>query len=127
MTWSNVALSASQTVMTGKRKHGSNVIQAPTLLCTITTTPSSPPTLTPDSSSPPSLTYTVRSGVRGSLLEVNDRLLTHPALCSTESTAQWEGYIAVVLMDKSQFHEISRKDHDEYKSRSEWEQIRGKG
>ena len=125
MVWSAAALSASQTVLSGKRKHGSSTVQPTDLLCTInsssaaSSSPSDVPLLLPTHS------YAVLAGIRGQLLEVNDRLLTTPALLSDAKSAQWEGHVAVVLMDRKQRHDIASSTHSLYKTKVQWQQLRG--
>ena len=119
--WSSAALSASQTVLKGKRKKGSSLIQPQHPLCTITTTTGTP---TSHPSTPPS-TYCILAGVRGQLLEVNDAVITDPTLLSDAQRSQWEGHVAVVLMDKAQRQLInSSAPHALYRTKVEWEMAR---
>ena len=115
MEWSTAAQSASQTVLVGKRKKGSSLIHPQHPLCILTTQPTSPPTAPPR-------TYTILATVRGQLLEVNDAIVTDPSLLSDTWKSQWEGHVAVVLMDKSQRQTISSTaPHALYKTKEEWE------
>jgi glycine cleavage system H lipoate-binding protein len=134
VVWSPAALSASSTVLSGKRKHGSSSIAAGDLLCTVTTDRA--------------LSFRLTAGVGGRLLEVNEKLIANPSLLSNPRSSQWEGYIALVLMDKQQLHELQtagaatraesarsassnrgsqqqRQQQPVWRSTAEWEQIRG--
>ena len=106
VVWSPAALSASSTVLSGKRKHGSSSIAAGDLLCTVTTDRA--------------LSFKVTAGVGGRLLEVNERLIAAPSLLSDPHSSQWNGYIALVLMDKQQHSDLqaARAAHSDSASSS---------
>ncbi|XP_021902781.1 protein Simiate [Carica papaya] len=66
--------------VTGKRKKNAQHFESNTALCKVRTSYAS---------------YIVRCCVKGSLLEVNDRLVKNPALLN--SSADREGYIAIIM------------------------------
>ncbi|PSR99559.1 Protein Simiate like [Actinidia chinensis var. chinensis] len=66
--------------VTGKRKKNAQHFESNTALCKVCTKDTS---------------YIVRCCVKGSLLEVNDRLITQPGLLN--SAAEREGYIAIIM------------------------------
>lgn len=66
--------------VTGKRKKNAQHFESNTALCKVCTQNDS---------------YTVRCCVKGSLLEVNDRLIKQPELLN--SSADREGYIAIIM------------------------------
>ena len=116
VVWSPAVLSASHTAPKGKRKRGSTQLQPHDPLCTITT------------SLPSACSYTVLAGVRGQLLEVNEVVMKWPELLMDRKSSQWEGFIAVVLMDRTQRHEIGGAvPLPVYKTSEEWQRARGRG
>ncbi|XP_031406466.1 protein Abitram isoform X4 [Punica granatum] len=70
----------SQKKVTGKRKRNAQHFESNTALCKVSTNKDS---------------YIVRCCVKGSLLEVNDKLIKQPALLN--SSADREGYIAIIM------------------------------
>ncbi|KAM7253226.1 hypothetical protein ACFE04_025844 [Oxalis oulophora] len=66
--------------VTGKRKKNAQYFESNTALCKVCTKTDS---------------YTVRCCVKGSLLEVNERLIKHPGLLNSFSGR--EGYIAIIM------------------------------
>lgn len=66
--------------VTGKRKKNAQHLHENTALCKVCTR---------------DVTYIVRCCVKGSLLEVNERLIEHPQLLN--SSANREGYIAIIM------------------------------
>ncbi|KAK4778983.1 hypothetical protein SAY86_006511 [Trapa natans] len=66
--------------VTGKRKRNAQHFESNTALCKVSTGKDS---------------YTVRCCVKGSLLEVNDKLIKQPALLN--SSADREGYVAIIM------------------------------
>ncbi|XP_057974826.1 uncharacterized protein LOC131162398 [Malania oleifera] len=67
--------------VTGKRKKNAQHFEPNSALCKVLTSDTSP--------------YIVRCCVKGSLLEVNDRLMKQPGLLNT--SADREGYIAIIM------------------------------
>lgn len=66
--------------VTGKRKRNAQHLESNSALCKVCTKDA---------------TYIVRCCIKGSLLEVNDRLIKHPELLN--SAADREGYIAIIM------------------------------
>ncbi|CAI9117040.1 OLC1v1018352C2 [Oldenlandia corymbosa var. corymbosa] len=86
--------------VTGKRKKNAQHFESNTALCKV---------ITKDSS------YIVRCCVKGSLLEVNERLMNHPGLLN--ASADREGYIAIIMPKQVDWHktEASLLGEEEYK------------
>ncbi|KAF4356932.1 uncharacterized protein LOC115709696 [Cannabis sativa] len=70
----------SEMKVTGKRKRNAQILEPNSALCKVCTNEGS---------------YIVRCCVKGSLLEVNDRLIKQPQLLN--SSAEREGYIAIMM------------------------------
>ncbi|OMO87347.1 Glycine cleavage H-protein [Corchorus capsularis] len=75
--------------VTGKRKKNAQHFEANTALCKVCTTDDS---------------YIVRCCVKGSLLEVNDRLVKQPELLN--SSAEREGYIAIIMPKPADWEKV---------------------
>ncbi|KAI5655944.1 hypothetical protein M9H77_24737 [Catharanthus roseus] len=86
--------------VTGKRKKNAQHFESNTALCKVSTKDSS---------------YIVRCCVKGSLLEVNDRLVKQPGLIN--SSADREGYIAIIMPKPGDWRkmEASLVGAEEYK------------
>ncbi|KAJ0026116.1 hypothetical protein Pint_09330 [Pistacia integerrima] len=80
--------------VTGKRKKNAQHFESNTALCKVCTNNES---------------YIVRCCVKGSLLEVNDRLIKQPGLLN--SSADREGYIAIIMPKTSRLDEDQELTH----------------
>lgn len=86
--------------VTGKAKKGAQMLDSRSLLCFVTCTDGS--------------TYTLRSCIKGGLIEANDQLVDHPELLTQKSST--DGYIAIILT-RLQSHENEMKKlltHEQY-------------
>ncbi|XP_010536424.1 PREDICTED: protein Simiate isoform X1 [Tarenaya hassleriana] len=90
--------------VTGKRKKNAQQFESNTALCKVSTAKDS---------------YIVRCCVKGSLLEVNDRLIKHPELLN--SSADREGYIAIIMPKPANWlkNKASLLTLEEYEKRKE--------
>ncbi|KAK9063936.1 hypothetical protein SSX86_017808 [Deinandra increscens subsp. villosa] len=90
----------SEIKVTGKRKRNAQHFESNTALCKVCTNNAS---------------YIVRCCIKGSLLEVNERLLKQPELLN--SAADREGYIAIIMPKPADWQKIKDSfiSFDEYK------------
>ncbi|KAI3816977.1 hypothetical protein L1987_10763 [Smallanthus sonchifolius] len=90
----------SEIKVTGKRKRNAQQFEPNTALCKVCTNHAF---------------YIVRCCVKGSLLEVNERLIKQPQLLN--SSADREGYIAIIMPKPADWHKIKDSfiTFDEYK------------
>ncbi|XP_044475891.1 protein Abitram-like [Mangifera indica] len=90
--------------VTGKRKKNAQHFESNTALCKVCTSNES---------------YIVRCCVKGSLLEVNDRLIKQPGLLNT--SADREGYIAIIMPKPADWLKIKNSllSSEEYKKMRE--------
>ncbi|ONK64607.1 uncharacterized protein A4U43_C07F27900 [Asparagus officinalis] len=72
----------SEIKVTGKRKRNAQHLESNSALCKVSNS---------------SAFYVVRCCVKGSLLEVNDRLIKQPDLLNSSASAAREGYIAIIM------------------------------
>jgi len=84
----------------GKKKKGALFTQAETVICEVTVASGK--------------VYSLRACIRGSLLEVNTRLLANPALLTEKPTS--DGYIAIISVKPFEWDaaKTSLKTGDEY-------------
>ncbi|GMJ02739.1 hypothetical protein like AT1G75980 [Hibiscus trionum] len=75
--------------VTGKRKKNAQHFESNTALCKVCTNDAS---------------YIIRCCVKGSLLEVNERLIKQPELLN--SSADREGYIAIIMPKPADWHKV---------------------
>ncbi|KAG9442808.1 hypothetical protein H6P81_018662 [Aristolochia fimbriata] len=94
----------SEMKVTGKRKRNAQHFEANTALCKVSTNDTF---------------YVVRCCVKGSLLEVNDRLIKQPELLN--SSASREGYIAIMMPKPGDWDKIKSS----LLSREEYMKLRG--
>ncbi|CAN0906157.1 Protein Abitram [Linum grandiflorum] len=92
--------------VSGKRKKNAQHFESNTALCKVCTKEDS---------------YIVRCCVKGSLLEVNDRLIKHPSLLT--SSADREGYVAIVMPKPADWLRVKAS----LMSREEYAKLRGGG
>jgi glycine cleavage system H lipoate-binding protein len=91
----------SEMKVTGKRKRNAQHLQENSALCKVCTSSNS---------------FVVRCCVKGSLLEINDRLIKQPDLLNT--SADREGYIAIFMPKPADWLKIKDKflSYDDYKN-----------
>ncbi|XP_078178469.1 single hybrid motif superfamily protein [Carex rostrata] len=94
----------SELKVTGKRKRNALQFESNSALCKVSTNGNS---------------YIVRCCVKGSLLEVNDRLIKQPDLLN--SSADREGYVAIIMPKQGEWLKIK----DSFLSYEEYVQLRG--
>ncbi|KAI4366290.1 hypothetical protein MLD38_022183 [Melastoma candidum] len=89
--------------VTGKRKKNAQHFEANTMLCKVSTSVD---------------TYVIRCCVKGSLLEVNEKLVKQPGLLNT--AADREGFIAIIMPKPADWLKVKSK----FLSREEYSNLR---
>ncbi|PKA46163.1 hypothetical protein AXF42_Ash015455 [Apostasia shenzhenica] len=96
----------SQIKVTGKRKKNAQHFQPNTALCSVSAN---------------GISYIVRCCVKGSLLEINDRLIKHPELLNL--SPEREGYVAIIMPKPADWIKIK----DSLLSYEDYKKLRGIG
>jgi len=110
--WLAAAAPLLTTVLVGKRKHGSAVVEPLSAICALHTVDGQ--------------RFVIRAAVRGRLLEVNEKLSTAAQAATSgllESDSEWGGYVGIVLMDKPQLYDLIDNKDSRYVSAQAWKEM----